>query len=216
MQFFTYLGGVVTETQDISVENPRRTRTCWMRIRRYLREIYLSIYLYDQPRVALSFKTRIVKTEAIEALLYRWSTWTLRQEYYSKLCTVHYRILLRIIGAHRKRLGHRMTSYNRAREITRCENIETALRTKILLWTGALIRMTSGRLPKRVISGNLKGAVRRRRGGKEKEWTDCLQSDVRAFGIAEGWKATALEAEMLMETAEEGGRRFMAAWRKKR
>ena len=28
--------------------------------------------------------------------------------------------------------------------------------------------------------------VRRGRGGKEKEWTDCVQSDIRAFGITGG------------------------------
>ena len=44
--------------------------------------------------------------------------------------------------------------------------------------------------------GNLEGAVRRGRGGKEKEWTDCVQSDIRAFGIAEGWETTALEAQV--------------------
>ena len=31
--------------------------------------------------------------------------------------------------------------------------------------------------------GNLEGAVQRGRGGKEKGWTDCVQSDVRASGI---------------------------------
>ena len=41
---FTYLGGAVTEVPDMSVEIARRTRACWMRIRRYLRE------LYDQPK----------------------------------------------------------------------------------------------------------------------------------------------------------------------
>ena len=45
-------------------------------------------------------------------------------------------------------------------------------------------------------------------------WTDCVQSDIRAFGIAEGWKATALNAEVWVETVTEGGRRFTAAWRK--
>ena len=49
---------------------------------------------------------------------------------------------------------------------------------------------------KRIAFGNLKGAVRRRRGGKEKEWTDCVPSDIRAFGIAGGWKATALKTEV--------------------
>ena len=51
VQSFTYLGGAVTETPDMSVEIARRARACWMRIRWYLREIY------DQPKVALSLKT---------------------------------------------------------------------------------------------------------------------------------------------------------------
>ena len=34
------------------------------------------------------------------------------------------------------------------------------------------------------------------------------------FGIAGDWKATALKAEVWVETVTEGGRRFMAAWGK--
>ena len=74
--------------------------------------------------------------------------------------------------------------------------------------------MSSGRLSKRIVFGNLEGAVRRGRGGKEREWTDCIQSDIPAFGIAGDWKATALKTEVGVETVTEGGRRFMAAWRK--
>ena len=68
VQSFTYLGGAVTEVPDMSVEIARRTRACWIRIRWYLRD------LYDQLEVALSLKTRMVKAEAIEALLYGCST----------------------------------------------------------------------------------------------------------------------------------------------
>ena len=93
VQSFTYLGGAVTGTPDMSVEIARPTRACWTRIRRYSRE------LYGQPKVALSLKTRMVKAEAIEALLHGCSTWNLRQEHYAKLRTVHHRVLLRIIGA---------------------------------------------------------------------------------------------------------------------
>ena len=75
--------------------------------------------------------------------------------------------------------------------------------------------MSGGRLPKGIVCGNLEGAVRRGRGGKEKEWIDYVQSDIRAFGIAGDWKATALKAEVWVETVTEDGRRFMAAWRKK-
>ena len=74
--------------------------------------------------------------------------------------------------------------------------------------------MSGGRLPKRIVFGDLEGAVRRGRGGKEKEWTDCVQSDIRAFGITEGWKATALKAQMWVDKTTEGGQRFMGAWRK--
>ena len=61
---------------------------------------------------------------------------------------------------------------------------------------------------------NLEGPMRRGRGGKEKEWTDCVQNDIRAFGIAGDWEAMALKAEVWVEAVTEGGRRFMAAWRK--
>ena len=40
VQSFTCLRGAVTETPDMSVEIARRTHACWMRIRRYLRELY--------------------------------------------------------------------------------------------------------------------------------------------------------------------------------
>ena len=76
-----------------------------------------------------------------------------------------------------------MTSYNRALEVTGCESIETMLRTRILFRAGTLLRMSGGQLPKRIMFGNLGGTVRRGRGGKEKKWTDCVQSDIRAFGI---------------------------------
>ena len=74
--------------------------------------------------------------------------------------------------------------------------------------------MSGGRLSKRIVFGNLEGAVRRGRGGKEKEWTDYVQSDITAFDIAGEWKATELKAEVWVETVAEGGRRSMAAWRK--
>ena len=73
------------------------THACWMHIKRYLREIY------DQPKVALSIKLRMIKDEAIEALLlYGFSTWKLSQEHYANPSTVHHRDLLPIIGAQRR------------------------------------------------------------------------------------------------------------------
>ena len=55
--------------------------------------------------------------------------------------------------------------------------------------------------------------MRRGRGGKEKEWTDCVQSDIRAFGITGDWETMAVKADVRVEAVTEGGQRFMAAWR---
>ena len=73
--------------------------------------------------------------------------------------------------------------------------------------------MSGGRLPKRIMFRNLEGAVRRGRVGKEKEWTDCVKSDIREFDITGDWKTMALKAEVWVEAVTEGGRRFMTAWR---
>ena len=37
--------------------------------------------------------------------------------------------------------------------------------------------MSGGRLPKRIMSGNLEGAVQRGRSWKEKEWIDRLRTE---------------------------------------
>ena len=73
--------------------------------------------------------------------------------------------------------------------------------------------MSGGRLPKQIMLENLKGAVRTGRVWKEEEWTDCAQSDIRAFGITGDWKTMAVKVEVWVEAVTEGGRRFMAAWR---
>ena len=74
--------------------------------------------------------------------------------------------------------------------------------------------MSGDRLPKQIVSGNHEGAVRRGRGEKEKEWTDCVQRDIRTFGKAGNRKATALKAEVWVETVTEGEQKFMDAWKK--
>ena len=71
--------------------------------------------------------------------------------------------------------------------------------------------MSRGRSPKQIGFGNLAGAVRRGRDRKEKEWMIAYRA---TFGCLGGWKATVLEAEVLVEKVAEGGQRLMAAWRK--
>ena len=95
---------------------------------------------------------------------------------------------------------------------TQCESIETTVRTRRLLWAGALLRLGDHRLPKRVMSGELENAGKRGPGGKEKEWTDCVADDLRLFGVTGDWKTAALDPGAWYNTVQEGGCRYMAAW----
>ena len=77
---FTYLEGTVTETQNLSDEIDRRIRAGWMSFKSYMRE------LYDRPKACLlPLKTRMVRYEVVEALLYGCATWTPLEGHYTKL-----------------------------------------------------------------------------------------------------------------------------------
>ena len=103
--------------------------------------------LYDRPTASLDLKTRMVKSEVVEVLLYGCAAWTPLKGDYQKLRAAHHRMLLRILGVLYRSRDHRILSYHLALQRTGCESIETTVRTRRLLWVGALIRMDNRRLP---------------------------------------------------------------------
>ena len=135
-----------------------------MGFKRYKRE------LYDRPKASLlPLKARMVRSEVVEeALLYGCVTWTPLKCHYAKVRTTHHRMLLRIQepGASRPTSASSRTKAPLLQRI-KCESIETTVRTRRLLWEGALLRMGDHRLPKRVMSGELENTGKRGPGGKE-------------------------------------------------
>ena len=77
------------------------------------------------------------------------------------LRTTHHRMLLRILGASCISPNKRILFYKDALQRTECESIETTVRTRMLLWSGALLRMGDHKLPKRAVSGELGNAGKR-------------------------------------------------------
>ena len=66
---FTYLGGTVTKTPNLSDEIDRRIRAGWISFKRYKQE------LYDRPKVSLlPLKAQMVRSEVVEALFYGCAT----------------------------------------------------------------------------------------------------------------------------------------------
>ena len=117
----------------------------------------------------------MVRSEVVEALLYGCATWTAQKGHYAKLRTTHHRMLLRTLGAWCKSPNKRILLYKDALQRTECESIETTVRTRRLLWAGALLYMGDHRLPMRVMSGELENAGKRGLGGRRKSGRTAWQ-----------------------------------------
>ena len=125
-------------------------RAGWTSFRRYTREPY------DRRKASLlHLKIRMVKSDVGEALLCGRATWTPLKGHYEKLHTALNSMLLRILGAWCKSPNKRILSNKDALQRTGCDSIEATVRTRKLLWSGALLRMGDHRLPKRIMSGDL-------------------------------------------------------------
>ena len=61
---FRYLGGLVNEVGELTQEINHRSRAAWACIRRFSREIF------DRPRAPWRLKVRLLRAEAMGALLY--------------------------------------------------------------------------------------------------------------------------------------------------
>ena len=142
---FVYLGGLITEDVDITRDINRRTKIAWGCFRKF------SPKLFDRPSAPLRLKARLLKAEAMEALLYGWMTWALRSAHYRQLRTTHHKLLLRVIGYHRIHGTYRNMSYAKALKKTGSQSVEATFRQRRLLFAGALARQGDKRLPKRLL-----------------------------------------------------------------
>ena len=89
---FVYLGGNVNHNADLSIEVDRRIRNAWCSFQKYTLE------LYDRPSAPLELKTRMLRAEVLETMLYSSVTWSPRACHYDTLRRAHHRFLTRCIG----------------------------------------------------------------------------------------------------------------------
>ena len=148
---FRYLGGLVNEDGELTQEINHRSGAAWACIRRFSRE------LFDRPRAPWRLKVRLLRAEAMEALLYGCMTWAPRRDHYRLLRRTHHRLLLRVIEYRRERGTYRQLSYAQALKKTGCQSVEATIRQRRLLFAGAMARQLAGRLPKRLMDGNSSG-----------------------------------------------------------
>ena len=76
---FVYLGGNVNHNADLSIEVDRCIRNAWCSFRKYTLE------LYDRPSAPPDLKTRTLRAELLETMLYGCVTWSPRACHYDTL-----------------------------------------------------------------------------------------------------------------------------------
>ena len=142
---FVYLGGLIIEDADITRDINRRTKIAWGCFRKFSTE------LFDKPNAPLRLKARLLKAEAMEALLYGCMAWTPRNAHYRQLRMTYHKLLPRVIGYHRVHGTYRKISYAKALKKTGSQSVEATIRQRRLLFAGALARQGGKRLPKRLL-----------------------------------------------------------------
>ncbi|CAB1120646.1 unnamed protein product [Ectocarpus sp. CCAP 1310/34] len=113
--------------------------------------------LFDRPKVPFRVKIRLLQAKAIEVLLYGCMTWSPLCGHYQTLRSIHHRLLLRVIGYKRKKDTYRQLSYAQTLKRVGCQSVEATIRQRRLLFARALARQPDGRLPKRLMLGELAG-----------------------------------------------------------
>ena len=134
----------------------------------------------------LTVRICMLKSAVMEALLYGCVTWAFGVEHSSVLHSAHRKLLLRIIGSHRRqRIGHGM-SYAKALKKAQCESVETTIRKRRLLFAGGVRRAKPERLTRRVMFGTMAGGKNPGPARPEKTWARCLVDDIAVFRAKEG------------------------------
>ena len=223
---FVYLGGLITEDADSTRDVNRRTKVAWGCFRKFSTE------LFDRPNAPLRLKVRLLKAEAMEALLYAYMTWAPRNADYRQLRMTYHKLLLRVIGYRRVHGTYRKMSYAKTLKKTRSQSVEATIRQRRLLFAGALARQGDKRLPKRLLfAGRLERGEDPGPGQPAQHWQKSLTDDFKAFGALHGSTPTdrrTFRVDRLVWTdaarKEEGvpwytgvllgAERFMASWHK--
>ena len=201
---FVYLGGNVHHNTDLSIEVDRRVRNAWCSFRKYTLE------LYDRPSAPLQLKTRMLRAEVLETMLYGCVTWSPRACHSNTLRRAHHRFLTRCISWRKyNRTNHPIFHLDTLME-PGSESIEANLRRRRIFFVGFVARMEDTRLTKCVMFGEMVGGAGCVRDQK-KEWMGCFLDYLRAFGInADQWTIVAQDKGEWRRTAEQGAERFQA------
>ena len=201
---FVHLGGAITADRDLNIEITRPLQRAWACFQRYKMDIY------DRPGVRSRLKVRLLKAKVIETLLDGCMTWTPNKPDYDRPRRVHHSMLLRCLGWRKRKRDDHSLSYADALAKTASESIEVIVRKRRILFAGFVARMGEGRLPQRVMFGELVGG-KGYSWGQEKDWMAHLKEDMSVFKNEIRRVAKGCSEDRQMVSTIKGGSRVVHA-----
>ena len=173
---FIYLTGNVNHNAGLCLEVDRCICNARYSLRKY------TLKLYDRPSALLKLKTRMLRAEVLEIILYDCVTWSPRVYHYDTLRRSYYSFPTCFIGRRKNNRIYHSISYLDTLIETGRKRIEVTIRRKRILFAELVVRMEGTRLPKCVMFGELVGGAGYV-GGQEQEWMGCSLDDLRTFGV---------------------------------
>ena len=167
--------------------------------------------LWNRRGIRLATKCKVYKAVVLPALLYSVETYTLYREHIVKLERVQQRHLRRIMKI-------KWDDYISNVEVLRragMDSIEATLASIQLRWTGHVLRMENGRIPKQLLYGELERG-KRKVGGQKLRYKDVVKRHLKAADIdVNSWEELATDRIKWRHSLHEGRqtiqRKFVAA-----
>ena len=178
---FTYLGGALSGAMRIGGGVAAGAAGAGVAFGR------LRTNVWERNGIRLDTKLKVCKAVVLPALLYACETWTVYQRRAKKLGHFHLSCL-------KKFLRIRWQDMIPDAEVLKkagMQGVHTLLRLAQLGWARHVIRMPGGRLPKKVLYGELQEG-KRSQGGQKKRYRDTLKASLKDFNIPiESWEQAA-------------------------
>jgi hypothetical protein len=208
---FKYLGAVEDDVAGLDTElNIRRQRTAAVLSMK-------SKAVFENSKIRLRTKVLMYQTIGQTTLLYGCAGWATTQQQIEKLESVQIQHLRRCLGF---KWYHRVSYLEMLDQVARydaeIDPVEVVIRTRRLLYLGHVERMGPGRLPYRLLHGQVNGG-RRTKGKSERLYRHSVKEDLQKFGISEkDWQQMALDEKGWETVVCDGKTRFLGNWREHR
>jgi exonuclease III len=171
VEHFKYLGSIVSNDASMDAEITARIAKATSAFGRLIKR------LWTNRGVRLDTKISVYKATVLTSLMYGCETWTLNKQQINRLEKFHQSSLRKIA---RIRWFHKVTNYE---VLSRCKihSLQSMLEKAKLRWTGHVIRMDNGRIPKALLYGRLATGVPRR--GNHNTYSNSVKRTLRACDL---------------------------------